>query len=211
VKQFYSKSKDQADLRDALGPLNWRRALSNFHASPLTVGGLAYPTPEHAFHAAKYGHCDKPGLAARFEVGGGGGGGGGRAVGRDPAAAKLAGGRGGMAKLGATLDARSWGAAREGAMRTICEARWEQHAPFREALRAVAARGWRLLHFERAGAKSFWGGAVSRATGQVEGANALGEMLMALAAARDGAEVVATRPLKAARTEAARTAGSSRR
>ena len=95
-------------------------------------------------------------------------------------------------------------------MRAICEARWEQHAPSREALRAVAARGWRLLHFERAGAKSFWGGAVSRATGQVEGANALGKMLMALAAARDGADDD-HRPLKAARTEGARTAGSSRR
>jgi hypothetical protein len=48
------------------------------------------------------------------------------------------------------------------AMRSILEARYEQDAKFRAVLTAVRARSARLLHFERSGSKSFWGGVRAR-------------------------------------------------
>ena len=91
-----------------------------------------------------------------------------------------------MALRGVDLDTRAWLEARERAMRAICEARWEQDATFRRVLRAVDAKGWYLLHFERSGAKSFWGG--FEKDGRVQGRNALGEILMALATRKSGEE-----------------------
>ena len=37
-----------------------------------------------------------------------------------------------------------------------------------------------LLHFERQASKSYWGGAVDRASGEIVGVNRLGTMLMEL-------------------------------
>ena len=52
---------------------------------------------------------------------------------------------------------------------------------FRDILAAVHARQLQLLHFERAGAKSYWGGSIRKADGVQMGRNRLGEMLMQLA------------------------------
>ena len=52
---------------------------------------------------------------------------------------------------------------------------------FRRILAAVRERGWYLLHFERGGATSYWGGSVSKQSGERVGTNRLGEMLMDLA------------------------------
>ena len=163
--------------------------LSNFYDSAITLGGSTYATAEHAYHAAKYRCSDKPELAAIFALraaAGGGGGGGGATVTNDPKTAKLAGGRRGMALRGVRLDTRAWLEARERAMRAICEARWEQDANFRRVLRVVNAKGWYLLHFERSGAKSFWGG--FEKDGRVQGRNALGEILMELVTRSGGEE-----------------------
>ena len=89
-----------------------------------------------------------------------------------------------MGQRGATLDVSAWEAARVDVMRELLTARWEQHQLFRDVLCAVAARGWRLLHFERSGASSFWGGVVSRTSGEVEGGNMLGNLLMEVISAR---------------------------
>ena len=188
IMLFFSKSKDRGELRCELGGLNWRRVLSNFHDSAITLDGSVYPTAEHAYHAAKYRCSSKPDLAVMFALPGADGnasGGGAAAVTNDPRAAKLAGGRRGMALRGAILDTPAWLGARERAMRTICEARWQQDAIFRRVLLAVKAKGWRLLHFERSGPRSFWGGFEKE--GRVEGRNALGKILMALAT-REGGE-----------------------
>jgi predicted NAD-dependent protein-ADP-ribosyltransferase YbiA (DUF1768 family) len=62
VVQFYSKSKDVADLgRLDEGPIasswdkvaNWRKVLSNFHPIEITVKNRTYPSVEHYFHAGK--------------------------------------------------------------------------------------------------------------------------------------------------------------
>jgi len=55
-------------------------------------------------------------------------------------------------------------------------------ALFREILAAVHEKELKLLHFERGGAKSYWGGSLRQADGVQVGRNRLGEMLMELAA-----------------------------
>ena len=74
VKQFYSRSRYEGDLEDEqLGlQVNWRRVLSNFYVEPLSVKGVTYRSPEHAFHAAKYRYSSKPELGMIFAEGGSG-------------------------------------------------------------------------------------------------------------------------------------------
>ena len=54
----------------------------------------------------------------------------------------------------------------------------------KEAFRLIlrASGGRYLLHFERQGARAYWGGAVDKVSGEVLGRNRLGEMLMELRA-----------------------------
>ena len=63
-------------------------------------------------------------------------------------------------------------------MQTALEARWAQDELFRRVLEST--RGLHLLHFERASARSFWGGALDKQTGEIKGVNRLGELMMAL-------------------------------
>jgi len=178
VAQFYSKSKDADDL--GLGRPDWRRVLSNFHQVELVVEGRTFSSVEHAFHAAKARCSDKPSVAAAFELGG--------RVPKDPLTAKKAGGRAGFKKLGATLDVARWDAERDGAVLAALRARFAVDSLFREILAACHAKELHLLHFERGGAKSYWGGSVRKADGEQVGVNRLGEMLMELAAGRSETE-----------------------
>ena len=198
VAQFYSKSKDIDDL--GCGRADWRRVLSNFHPCVIEVEGAKYASVEHAFHAAKARCSDKPSIAAAFELGG--------SVPRDPLAAKRAGGRAGFAALGATLDAARWDAARSGAVLAALRARYEVDAPFREILAACHAKRLYLLHFERGGAKSYWGGSIRKADGERVGANQLGCMLMELAATSGTAEAITSEVPKAVLPEAAASANA---
>ena len=68
-------------------------------------------------------------------------------------------------------------------MKGILEKRWSMDARFREILREVLKSGRSLLHFERSGAKSFWGGCVSKTKGLVVGQNMLGKIMLAIARA----------------------------
>lgn len=174
---FFSKSRNVPAPAPGLPP-SWRRVLSNFHPAPVRVDGHDYASVEHCFQAAKASCSDRPELARGFRLRATGP----SAVGSDPAAAKRAGGRGAYAKAGASLDVEAWAKAREGAMERALAARWQQQPLFRAVLEATA--GFALLHFERSGARSFWGGSLHRDTGQAQGENRLGRMLMAL---RDGA------------------------
>lgn len=172
VAQFYSKSRDADDL--GCGRADWRRVLSNFYPVEIEVGGCKYASVEHAFHAAKARCSDKPSVAAAFEVGG--------SVPKDPLAAKRAGGRAGFKKLGATLNTARWDAARDAAVLAALRARYAVDALFRNILAASHAKRLYLLHFERGGAKSYWGGSIRKADGERVGTNRLGCMLMELAA-----------------------------
>jgi predicted NAD-dependent protein-ADP-ribosyltransferase YbiA (DUF1768 family) len=172
VLQFFSKSAEADDL--GLGVPGWRRVLSNFHPAAVALDGRRYPTAEHAFHAAKARCSDRPQLAADFEVGG--------RVGGDPVAAKRAGGRAGFARRGATLDRSRWGRECDEVQLRVLRQRAAADALFGRILRAVHTRGLRLLHFERAGARSYWGGSISRGTGELVGENRLGKLMLQVAA-----------------------------
>jgi ribA/ribD-fused uncharacterized protein len=166
---FYSKSADADDL--ALGVPHWRKVLSNFHPVEIEVGGRRYPSVEHAFHAAKARCSNKPEVAAAFEIGG--------SVPANAAAAKKAGGRAGFAKMGATLDCAEWDRVRDDATMMALRARWLADPLFRHILLATRDLNLTLVHFERGGWRSYWGGTVI-ADNIVVGANTLGRMLMEL-------------------------------
>ena len=170
VEVFYSKSSNP-DLK----------YLSNFANTSLIIKKYCFHTPEHAYHAAKCWMAEDKALgracARDFMVGG--------CVGASPLAAKRAGSKASLQSKGIMLRPE-WDHREHKeplklvAMRKILEARYEQDAKFREVLATVRARGARLLHFERSGSKSFWGGFVCQTTGQQVGGNQLGELLMEL-------------------------------
>jgi ribA/ribD-fused uncharacterized protein len=166
---FYSKSKDKADLGKGI-PRTWRKQLSNFWPVEVTIDGRTYPSVEAAFQAAKAMHSSKPEMALKFEVGG--------SVGPDPADAKREGTKQAYRAAGAVLQAAKWDAARDRAMMNALQARYAVDEEFRKILEATKELDVRLVHYERAAAKAYWGGAVKE--GQVLGQNKLGKMLMAM-------------------------------
>ena len=87
----------------------------------------------------------------------------------DPPAAKRAGGRKGFEKLQAVLDVRRWNSERDAATMAALRARHAVDGRFRAILAAVRARELQLLHFERGGVKSYWGGSVAKADGRLVG------------------------------------------
>uniref|UniRef100_A0A7S4K919 NADAR domain-containing protein n=1 Tax=Odontella aurita TaxID=265563 RepID=A0A7S4K919_9STRA len=169
VKIFYSKSKDQKDL-EGYDNSDWRRRLSNFSPRTLTIRGRCYPSAEHAFQAAKAKCSTIPKLSKQFEVGG--------KINEQPGSAKKAGGKGSYKKAGVELDVVKWNRERDHAMEAIVRARFDEDEDFRKILQIVSRNGAYLLHFERSGAKSYWGGSVAKDTGRVQGNNALGELMM---------------------------------
>ena len=183
VVQFYSKSKDMNDLGklgfgppdpelDGIG--NWRKILSNFHNVHITVEGKTFPSVEHYFHAMKALCSDRPEYAQEFEVDG--------SIGRkSPLDAKRAGSKSGFTKANnATLDVPRWIATRDKSVAKALKARAKSDPLFTKILLATKERRLFLLHFERGGAKSYWGGSIQRLTGERVGRNRLGEMLMTL-------------------------------
>ena len=169
---FFSKSSLSPPLRPRL-PDSWRRVLSNFHPCRLSLEGAPYASVEHYFQGQKALCSDRPEMAERFrsdaEV---------DAVGPDPLGARRAGGRSAYRRAGATLDVSRWEACRVAVMQRALEARWAQDGLFREILVSD------LLHFERSGADSFWGGSLRKADGRPQGENWLGKLLMDLRASR---------------------------
>lgn len=170
VVQFYSKSKYVDDLVLEFGTLNWRYVLSNFYPKEVNISGIQFKTAEHGFQGAKYLYSNKPEIVAEFMAD--------SDTIMTAEEAKSAGGKKGMRDRGAILDISLWNSNRENIMYEIVKARWEQDPLFRNILRAIQAREWELLHFERAGVKSFWGGVISKKTGKICGKNVLGELLM---------------------------------
>ena len=74
---------------------------------------------------------------------------------------------------------------------TALRARLACDAVFRQVLAACHARQLKLLHFERGGAESYWGGCLRKSDGKQLGQNRLGQMMMELApqAAAAAAEI----------------------
>lgn len=172
VKLFFSSSKDSDDLH--IGIPSWRKTLSNFASVPdLVIDDVRFATVEHYFQAAKYVVAGSADHAAALQVGG--------KLGSEPAAAKAAGSRKGFAAVGMSLNLATWAMLADAVMWTalVCRVRCDKN--FRTILAEAHAQHCTLLHFERSGSKSYWGGNISRHSGQQQGRNRLGEMLMALA------------------------------
>ena len=176
IVQFFSRSsqKTQPPLGiPHLDAQSWRPLLSNFCNLPLTLEGNQYPSPEHAFHAAKYDRSTRPDLTHIFVMKDGYS----APIGQSPLAAKVAGSKKGMIARRAELDVEAWNSDRVGVQTSIHQARLEQHDDYRRILECAHTKGWTLLHFERSGAKSFWGGTICKQTGNILGKNTLGQLL----------------------------------
>ena len=143
---FFSGSRDIADLGPDI-PANWRRVLSNFYPTQISVEGKDYPTSEHAFHAAKALNSSKPWMSLQFRVGG--------KVGPLASEAKKAGGKAAYKKNEAVLSVETWNNRRDDAQRQITVSRIQQDPLFRSILTAVVKQHVRLVHFDRSGSKSY--------------------------------------------------------
>ena len=170
---FFSNSKPAPALLPGL-PKEWRRVLSNFYPTILKIDGRTYASIEHFFQGQKANCSTKPEMAlwfsADFE--------GADKVEDAPAAAKKAGSRKAYTQQNATLDINLWESKRIDCMRKAIMCRFEQDELFRQVL--ASTKGMKLLHFERSGARSFWGGNFSRQTGEAVGENQLGILMTAI-------------------------------
>lgn len=146
------------------------RHLSNFAPAPLEYRGVAFPSVENAFQAAKYLRSTRPEV---FET----------LARMTPAAAKTAGGKAGMKRVGATLDVAAWDGDSPGVMRELIALRVASDERFREQLAVARAHNTHLLHFERPPRTGLavWGGHFpqrSRALADFRGRNTLGRIMM---------------------------------
>jgi predicted NAD-dependent protein-ADP-ribosyltransferase YbiA (DUF1768 family) len=172
--QFYSKSRDVADLGPTI-PANWRRILSNFHQVQIVVGNSVYPTPEHAFHAAKALCSSHPSMAQMFTVGG--------TIGPQAIDAKRGGAKVTYKQHKAVLNETKWLQMRDTVQKDIIDARLKQDPLFVSILMATVDQNIRLVHFDRAGTRSYWGGTIDTMTGRIHGTNRMGMLMMEAASA----------------------------
>lgn len=86
-----------------------------------------------------------------------------------------------MASLGIALDVVQWCETRHDVMMALLRSRWHADEAFRSILFETRRQKLELVHFERSGARSFWGGCLDkRDSGVTMGRNELGKMLMLL-------------------------------
>ena len=97
----------------------------------------------------------------------------------DAVEAKKRGGRKYMTTLGVSLDVKRWNEMALDIMRILLRSRWHHDVEFREILLETQRQGFHLVHFERSGSRSFWGGCISKEDNiTVVGGNMLGKILM---------------------------------
>jgi len=164
VVKFYSKSRDIKDLN--VGDINWRQYISNFTPSIIYINGKKYPSIEHAFQAGKYILGGFP--SNQFEVNGD------IKTAKD---AKSAGSKKGMnKKYKLTTDQlHEWNTTHaKTIMMQALIYRFNHDEEFKRIL--LATKGRYLLHFERSGEKSIWGGSIKNNV--IQGENMLGNMMM---------------------------------
>jgi predicted NAD-dependent protein-ADP-ribosyltransferase YbiA (DUF1768 family) len=167
---FYSKSKVDTHRPFPHIPVDWKRVLSNFYPSPITLDGVHFPTPEHAFQGMKIllassGPVDQALQSLLLDP--------------SPVYAKKCGGRAAYKRQGLLLDTIRWEELRETVQHRITTARLHSDPVFVRILRWSASRP--LIHYER-GTRArppFWGAFQSKDTGEYIGRNVLGTMLMA--------------------------------
>jgi hypothetical protein len=179
---FFSKSKDTA-----------LRRLSNFHlldpkqSLVITKAALEetkipiyeghFASIEHFYQGLKFHYLTGSestkargrDMARKFLIDG--------EYGRDARMAKSKGGKGAMKTNGFYLDSVAWNGIQNKVMIMAIRARALIDTVYAAALKQSAQQQWLWLHFDRAGIRSYWGGHVSKETGQWVGRNRLGELM----------------------------------
>lgn len=144
------------------------QTLSNFFPCLLEVDGHRFTSIEAAFQAFKYRFSTRPELFAKLS-------------GVEAKTARRMGSKTGMMRNGAVLDVERWNAASEEVMRSLVQLRLLTDPAYASVLRKAREEGTVLLHFERSGALSRWGGSFSRKDRKVfQGNNLLGKILMSV-------------------------------
>jgi ribA/ribD-fused uncharacterized protein len=166
---FYSQSKLDTHRPFPHIPTDWKRVLSNFYPSPVTLDGITFATAEHAFHGMKIllaasGPTDRALQVLLLDP--------------SPVSAKRCGGRAAYKRQGILLDHAQWDEVRGTVQQRIIIARLRSDPVFRRILRWSASRT--LIHYERGtlARPPFWGAFLSKETGAYVGRNVLGTMLM---------------------------------
>ena len=161
VLQFHSKS---ALLKNHVLPPDALRRLSNFSEDSVEFDGNVYPSVEHAFQAQKYMCSNKPELAQMFYNG----------KIESAVDAKLAGGKGGMKKHGATMDVACWDKTKDGVMNALIKSKIHRNEYIRSILKIASDNNIKFVHFSRS--DMYWGAHVN-ADGSIKaGLNKLGEI-----------------------------------
>lgn len=155
---FFSRAKGERERR-----------LSNFFPARVEYRGVVFPAVENAFQAAKFLYSTRPELFRTL-------------VDMSPAQARSAGSKTGMRRLGAQLiDAHEWDRNSVAIMKELVERRMHTDAEFRAIVEAARRDGTALLHFERSGGRSRWGGSFpkgcERAPENFVGQNLLGKIM----------------------------------
>lgn len=149
-----------------------QRYLSNFYPAKVVYKGVAFPSIEHAFQAAKYLLSNKPEAFKSI------------AHLKTAREAKSAGSKSGMKKRGAMLDVVRWNELSTDIMRQLVESRVKHDAVYRKILKAARKKKIKLYHFESAcgkrGGKPFWGGYFKAGSREWFGTNMLGEIMMSV-------------------------------
>jgi predicted NAD-dependent protein-ADP-ribosyltransferase YbiA (DUF1768 family) len=100
----------------------------------------------------------------------------------NPREAKTFGGKKGMLKNDFQLtDPLDWENDSKRIMNALIRLRYQQDAAFKASILHFARKGKKFYHYERSGAKSFWGGYFPKAGGPWVGNNELGKIMNQLA------------------------------
>lgn len=160
MSMFYSKSKDPK-----------LKYLSNFENIKIEYKGRKYNSVEHGFQAMKYIISERDDIGKLFEIGG-------KYSELSCKEVKKIGSRIGFKNNGCTLDNLLWNIKRVEVMEDLIKARYLTDEKFRN----IISKYDNLLHFERSGKKSFWGGSWNRGDERIpdnfKGNNMLGKIII---------------------------------
>lgn len=159
---FHSKSKDVK----AFGlPKDAMRRLSNFSLDSVEYEGHEYPSVEHAYQAQKYNFSNKKEIKEQFYTGG---------LLKTPVEAKSAGGKGGMKKNHAVLNAKFWDNGDQ-IMEDLIKSKIQKNPEIREILSLLKGNNVHLVHFSRMDMR--WGAHMNKQNTEIiKGDNKLGDI-----------------------------------
>lgn len=129
-----------------------------------SLRGTRYPSVENAFQACKYAISSRPEIADELSM-------------CTSKIAKTLGSKSGMRKNNTCIDVAYWNSLSYQCMYQLVQARVSCDDTFHSILKKYRGDGKRLYHFERSGAKSYWGGFFKNDTSEWVGQNNLGRIM----------------------------------